>query len=66
MELKGSKTVRNLKDAFADESQVNRRFLHFATIADVGGYNDVGGTFLTQGRRPRCVNKPYLYLPLWR
>ncbi|HET6656075.1 MAG TPA: rubrerythrin, partial [Gammaproteobacteria bacterium] len=30
MELKGSKTEGNLKDAFAGESQANRRYLYFA------------------------------------
>ena len=30
MQLKGSKTHKNLKDAFAGESQANRRYLYFA------------------------------------
>ena len=30
MSLKGSKTEDNLKDAFAGESQANRRYLYFA------------------------------------
>src|SRR5580693_6529355 len=38
--LKGSKTAQNLKDAFAGESQANRRYLYFAQKADVEGYND--------------------------
>ena len=41
MSLKGSKTEQNLKDAFAGESQANRRYLYFAAKADVAGYNDV-------------------------
>jgi len=41
MALKGSKTEQNLKDAFAGESQANRRYLYFAAKADVEGYNDV-------------------------
>jgi rubrerythrin len=41
MELKGSATEQNLKDAFAGESQANRRYLYFASKADVEGYNDV-------------------------
>ena len=41
MDLKGSKTENNLKDAFAGESQANRRYLYFAAKADVEGYNDV-------------------------
>jgi rubrerythrin len=45
MELKGSKTEENLKQAFAGESQANRRYLYFATKADVEGYNDVSAVF---------------------
>jgi rubrerythrin len=45
MQLKGSKTEQNLKDAFAGESQANRRYLYFAGKADVEGYNDVASVF---------------------
>ena len=45
MNLKGSKTEKNLKDAFAGESQANRRYLYFAGKADVEGYNDVATVF---------------------
>ncbi|NIR32607.1 MAG: rubrerythrin [Gammaproteobacteria bacterium] len=45
MELKGSKTEENLKEAFAGESQANRRYLYFASKADVEGYNDVSAVF---------------------
>jgi rubrerythrin len=45
MQLKGSKTEQNLKDAFAGESQANRRYLYFANRADVEGYNDVAVVF---------------------
>ncbi|MCB1325160.1 MAG: rubrerythrin family protein [Leptospiraceae bacterium] len=44
-ELKGSKTHSNLKDAFAGESQANRRYLYFAKQADVEGYPDLAGLF---------------------
>jgi len=43
--LKDSKTEQNLKDAFAGESQANRRYLYFAQKADVEGYNDVAAVF---------------------
>jgi rubrerythrin len=43
--LKGSKTEKNLKDAFAGESQANRRYLYFAQKADVEGYNDTAAVF---------------------
>jgi rubrerythrin len=45
MELKGSKTEKNLQDAFAGESQANRRYLYFAAKADIEGYNDVASVF---------------------
>ena len=45
MALAGTKTEQNLKDAFAGESQANRRYLYFAQKADVEGYNDVATVF---------------------
>ena len=44
-ELEGSKTHGNLKEAFAGESQANRRYLYFAQKADVEGYPDVSALF---------------------
>jgi rubrerythrin len=44
-ELKGTKTEDNLKEAFAGESQANRRYLYFAQKADVEGYPDVAALF---------------------
>ena len=43
--LKGSKTEGNLKEAFAGESQANRRYLYFSRRADIEGYPDVAGLF---------------------
>jgi rubrerythrin len=43
--LKGSKTHQNLCDAFAGESQANRRYLYFAKQADVEGYPEIAGNF---------------------
>ncbi|MCA9510824.1 MAG: rubrerythrin family protein [Myxococcota bacterium] len=43
--LNGTKTHQNLKDAFAGESQANRRYLYFAKQADIEGYPEVGGLF---------------------
>ena len=45
MSLKGTKTEENLKEAFAGESQANRRYLYFAQKADIEGYNDVAAVF---------------------
>jgi rubrerythrin len=44
-QLKESKTHQNLKEAFAGESQANRRYLYFAKIADVEGYPEVAANF---------------------
>jgi rubrerythrin len=43
--LSGTKSLENLKGAFAGESQANRRYLYFARVADIEGYPDVGGLF---------------------
>ena len=43
--LAGTKSHQNLKEAFAGESQANRRYLYFARIADIEGYPDIGGLF---------------------
>ena len=43
--LTGTKTHQNLKDAFAGESQANRRYLYFAKIADVEGYPEIAMNF---------------------
>lgn len=43
--LKGTKTHRNLQEAFAGESQANRRYLYFAKQADVEGYPEIAGLF---------------------
>jgi rubrerythrin len=45
MALKGSRTEENLKEAFAGESQANRRYLYFSQKADVEGFNDVSAVF---------------------
>ncbi len=44
-DLKSSKTLENLKEAFAGESQANRRYLYFAQKADVEGYPDIAMLF---------------------
>ncbi len=44
-DLKGTKTHENLKAAFANESQANRRYLYFANKADATGNVDVAALF---------------------
>jgi rubrerythrin len=43
--VKGTKTEQSLKEAFAGESQANRRYLYFANQADIAGANDVAAVF---------------------
>jgi len=43
--LKETKSLVNLKEAFAGEAQANRRYLYFARQADIEGYADIGGLF---------------------
>src|SRR4029079_11327840 len=45
MPLQHTNTEQNLKDEFAGEPQANRRYLYFASKADVEGYNDVAAVF---------------------
>ena len=47
MNLSGSKTEQSLKDAFAGESQANRRYLYFANQCDVLGEPDMAALFRT-------------------
>ena len=47
--LKGTKSLENLKEAFAGEAQANRRYLYFARQADIEGYPDIGGLFRDTG-----------------
>jgi rubrerythrin len=44
-DLKGTRTHQNLKEAFAGESQANRRYLYFARAADIEGYPEIAGLF---------------------
>jgi len=45
MSLSGTKTEQCLKDAFAGESQANRRYLYFANQCDVLGEPDMAALF---------------------
>ncbi len=36
--LKNTKSLDNLKEAFAGESQANRRYLYFARVADIEAF----------------------------
>ena len=66
MGLKGTKTEQNLKDAFAGESQANRRYLYFANKADVEGQNDVAMLFRStaEGETAHAHGDPATDLPI--
>src|SRR4030043_251086 len=46
MELKGSKTEKNLLKSFAGESQARNRYTYFASTAKKEGYEQISGIFL--------------------
>ncbi len=45
MELKGSKTEQNLRDAFAGESQARNKYTYFASVAKKEGYEQIAAIF---------------------
>ncbi len=46
MELKGSKTEKNLQAAFAGESQARNKYTYFASVAKKEGYEQIAAIFL--------------------
>ena len=45
MELKGSKTEKNLLEAFAGESMARNKYTYFASVAKREGYEQIMGVF---------------------
>ena len=45
MELKGSKTEKNLMEAFAGESQARNKYTYFASKAKKEGYEQIAAIF---------------------
>lgn len=45
MELKGSKTEKNLQTAFAGESQARNKYTYFASVAKKEGYEQIAAIF---------------------
>ena len=50
MELKGSKTEKNLNDAFAGESMARNKYTFFAEKAREEGYEQIANIFLETAR----------------
>jgi len=46
MELKGSRTEKNLEAAFAGESLARTTYIHYAEAAQRDGFSDVADVFL--------------------
>ncbi len=46
MQMKGSKTEKNLLASFAGESQARNRYTYFAGVAKKAGYEQIAGIFL--------------------
>ncbi len=46
MELKGSKTEKNLWEAFSGESQARNKYTYFASVAKKAGYEQIAALFL--------------------
>jgi rubrerythrin len=64
-QLKGSKTEKNLKDAFAGESQANRRYLYFAKVADVEGYPEVAMNFRETAEGETIAGETHEYTDMY-
>ena len=45
MELKGTKTEKNLLTAFAGESQARNKYTYFASVAKKEGYEQIAEIF---------------------
>lgn len=53
MELKGTKTEKNLWAAFAGESQARNKYTYFASAAKKEGYEQISGLFLETAENER-------------
>ena len=53
-QLKGARTEKCLKDAFAIESQVKLRYTYFANKADLEGKSDVEALFRSSSQGENC------------
>ncbi len=58
MDLKGTKTEKNLWDAFAGESQARNKYTYFAKVAKKEGYEQISKPIFRncQKRNGTCKN----------
>ena len=59
-ELKGSKTEKNLWDAFAGESQARNKYTYFASVAKKEGYEQIAAIFLETAEQEKEHAKLHL------
>lgn len=52
-ELKGTKTEKNLQEAFAGESQARNKYTYFASVAKKEGYEQIAALFLETAENER-------------
>lgn len=45
LDIKGSKTEKNLWTAFSGESQARNKYIYFAKVAENEGYNNIASVF---------------------
>lgn len=62
MELKGSKTEKNLLEAFAGESQARNKYTYFASTAKSEGYQQISAIFEETANNEREHAKMWLKL----
>ena len=60
MELKGSKTEKNLMEAFAGESQARNKYTYFASVAKKEGYEQISALFLKTAENEKEHAKMWL------
>ena len=62
MELKGSKTEKNLETAFLKESQTANKYIYFADIAEEEGFEQIAGILRKVAENERAHAKRELQL----
>ena len=63
MELRGSKTEKNLWEAFAGESQARNKYTYFASKAKKEGYEQISAIFTETANNEKAVSYTHLTLP---
>jgi len=59
-ELKGSKTEKNLREAFAGESQARNKYTYYASVAKKEGYEQIASIFLQTAEQEKSHAKLHL------